>query len=310
MLSYILFIMIVGNTTVKELGTTGIEINFSAEEASAESYSFPEAVWLNKQGEPNTPSLLYKIGIPQGGDVTVTVVSHDETVFRNVVVDPVYYVAVDEEPFQQRETFYASVYKQNRFFPDKLVSVSKPGYFRDLYTVDVRINPVRYNPATKELSVSRNIKLNIRFNGRPRIHRTSDVSYDQIYKQTVDNYGQCKDWRRVMQPRIQNPFAGSAWFKILVEEEGMHKIGYDEIVNAGLDPDQFDPRTMKIYTAPFDVLPRTTPLPDSLDSLIEIPVYVRGEGDGTFDEADYLIFYGYAASHFVPDTEIVWLENG
>jgi hypothetical protein len=179
--------MIVGNTTVKELGTTGIEINFSAEETTAESYSFPEAVWLNKQGEPNTPSLLYKIGIPQDGNVTVTVLSHDETVFRNVAVDPVYYVAVDEEPFHRREDLRGRVYEQNAFFPDSLVVVSRPGYFRDLYTVDVRINPVRYNPVTKELRVSRNIRLNIRFNGRPRIHRTTDVSYDQIYRQTVVN---------------------------------------------------------------------------------------------------------------------------
>ena len=59
---------------------------------------------------------------------------------------------------------------------------------------------------------------------------------------------------------------------------------------------------MKIYTAPFDVLPRTTPLPDSLDSLIEIPVYVRGEGDGTFD--DITIF----TPVYTPGTEDI--ENG
>ena len=133
MFSYILLIMIVGSTTVKELGTTGVEINFSAGEPTAESYSFPEAVWLNKQGEPNTPSLLYKIGIPQGGDVTVTVLGHDEAVFKNVIVDPVYYVAVDEDPSQRGEISYSKVYEQNAFFPDNLVMVSEPGYFRDLY---------------------------------------------------------------------------------------------------------------------------------------------------------------------------------
>ncbi len=310
MLSYILLIMIVGNTTVKELGSRGIEIDFSAAEPTAESYSFPDAVWLNKQGEPNTPSLLYKIGIPQGGNAAVTVLDHDEVVFKNVVVDPVYYVAVEEGPAQKRGRIHSEVYEQNRFFPDDLVVISEPGYFRDLYTVDVRINPVRYNPVTKELRVSRKLRLSVRFSGEPRNQRAVDVSYDQIYKKTIVNFEQCKDWRRVAQSRIQNPFAGATWFKILVQEQGIYRIGYNEIVNAGLDPSQFDPRTMKIYTAPFDVLPRFTPIPDSLDSLIEIPVFVRGEGDGTFDDVDYLIFYGYAASHFVPDTEIVWYENG
>jgi len=310
MFSYALLILVVGATTVNQVGTKGIEITFSFDEFSREEYSFPEAMWFSRQGEPNVPSLSYKVGIPQDGGVEVSVVGYTETVFKDAVVEPAYYVAVDEVAASDAKKFYADVYRQNRYFPDDIIVVSEPGYFRDLYTVDVRVNPVRYNPVTRELRVSRNIKVSIEFKGQPRIRRSVDGAYDQIYSQTVVNYEQCRDWQRIPNPVRRNPFAGSVWFKINARESGLYKIGQEEIRDAGLDPDQFDPRTMKIFTAPFDVLPRTVPLPDSLDSLMEIPSYVHGEDDGVFDAEDYLIFYGYAASHFVPDTGIVWFENG
>lgn len=310
MFSFILLVAIVGSTTIKELGTKGLEITFSADKVTREDFSFSDATWLSEVGEPDLPSLQHKIGIPQDGGVQVTVISHDESIFKDVVIEPAYYVAVSETRDAESPIFRGDVYKQNAFFPDNLIAVSEPGYFRDLYTVDVSINPVRYNPITRELRVSRNIRVKVEFKGLPKTHRTRDGAYDEIYKKTVINYSQCKNWQRVPQPSRQNPFAGAVWFKIEVEDEGMYRIGHDEIRNAGLDPNQFDPRTMKIYTAPFDILPRAVPIPDSLDSLVEIPVYVRGEEDGVFDQNDYLVFYGYPASHFVPDTDIVWFENG
>jgi hypothetical protein len=302
--------MIVGNTTIRELGASGIEITFSSDKVTTEDYAFPDAVWLSKLGEPNLPSLMYKVGIPQDGDVEVTVAGYDEIIFKDVVVDPLYYVAITEDPASASAVPYSDVYQQNDFFPDSLVVVSRPGYFRDLYTVDIRMNPVRYNPVTRELRLAKRLKLNVQFKGQPRIRKSPDRSFDRIYRETVVNYDQCANWRRSPEPDRENPFANATWFKIEVEEDGVYMIGHDEIMAAGLDPDQFDPRTMKIYTAPFDILPREVPLPDSLDSLIEVPVFVQGEEDGVFDQGDHLIFYAYAASHFIPDTGIVWFENG
>jgi hypothetical protein len=310
MFSSILLITLVGSTTIVEHGNRGIDILFSAGKVTREDFSFSDAAWFSKVGEPDLPSLLYRIGIPQDGSVQVNIVSQDELVFKDVVIEPAYYVAVGETQDAASPVFRGEVYGQNAFFPDDIIMVSEPGYFRDLYTVDVRVNPVRYNPVTRELRVSKSLRVSVEFKGISKPRRALDVSYDRIYEKTVVNYNQCKDWRRSPQSSRRNPFAGNTWFKIEVEEEGIYKIGHDEIRNAGLNPEQFDPRTMKVYTAPFDLLPRAVPLPDSLDSLIEISVFVRGEQDGLFDQNDYLIFYGHAASHFVPDTDIVWFENG
>lgn len=310
MISWAVLLLAVGATTVNELGARGVEIVFSADAVSRDAYSFPGAVWLSGHGEPNLPSLRYKIGIPQDGSVTVRIAGHEETILEDVTIEPARYVGVPEGVSRTLPRIRADVYEQDRFFPDSVLWVSEPGYFRDLRTVEIRINPVRYNPVTRRLKVARQLRVVVEFQGQPRIRRSIDRGYEAIYRQTVVNYEQCQDWERLPATARQDPFAGRTWFKIEVDEAGLYRIGQAEITAAGLDPEQFDPRTMKIYTAPFDILPRTVPLPDSLDSLVEVPVYVQGEADGVFDAEDYLVFYGEAASHFLPDTTIVWFENG
>lgn len=305
---FILF-FIIESSAVRELGDYGIEITFSLEELNRQDFSFPEAGWLNNFGEPNLPSVVYKLGIPQDGDIEVKIVENQQEVMRSVMVAPVIPLVIYEPPVPETVNIYGGVYKKNRLFPEDLIQLSSLGYFRDIYTVDVRLNPVRYNPVLKELVVSKRVKLSIKFTKRPKPGPIIDNSFEEIYKRTITNYNQCKMWRREPKPNNNNPFLTGVWFKIEVGEEGIYRLGYDEIKKAGLDPKQFDPKTMKIYSAAFELLPKdvTEPFPDSL---FEIPVYVQGEDDHMFDKEDYLIFYGFPASHFIPDTAIGWFENG
>jgi len=308
MMNLVLLFFIVGTSHIRELGTAGVEISFSLDTLRSIDYSFPDAVWLNREGEPNLPSVVYKLGIPQDGDVEVVVTDYAEEMLRGVTIEPVRYVGIHESPLHETVTVYSEVYKENKFFPKELVEVSQPGYFRDIYTVEVRLNPVRYNPISRELKVSKNVKIAITFKGRPMAKRILDTSFEEIYKRTIVNYEQCRAWRREPKPDYRNGVSG-IWFKIEVDQEGIYRIGYNEIRSAGLVPQQFDPQTMKIYTAAFDLLPADVISPFA-DSLVEISVYVHGEGDHSFDQSDYLVFYGHPASHFVPDSEVGWYENG
>jgi hypothetical protein len=108
---------------------------------------------------------------------------------------------------------------------------------------------------------------------------------------------------------VQNLFATGVWFKIEADSEGLYTIGYNEIQTAGIDPAQFDPRTMKIYAAAFDLLPKTV-TSIFADSLVQVPVFVSGEDDGSFDQGDYVVFYAFPASHLeVANGAIGWYAN-
>ncbi len=309
MVSIFLAIVIISSSNVYALNNNGVEITFSIETLDRHNYSFPEAVWLNNIGEPNLPSVFYRIGIPQDADVEVTVLENREEMIENITIEPVKHVGIYEAPFLDTIDAYGNKYRESEFFPRDMIEVSEPAYYRDIYTVAVRLNPVRYNPVSRKLRVSRYMRIIVKFKGKPREKPIIDTSFDKIYRRIIANYEQCKSWRREPERSAVNPFSTGVWFKIEVDEEGLYRIGYDEIRNSGLDPGQFDPMTMKIYTAAFDLLPKSV-INSFPDSLIEVPVYVEGEDDHTFDSGDYLVFYGFPASHFVPDTAISWFENG
>ncbi|OGC39198.1 hypothetical protein A2Y85_00270 [candidate division WOR-3 bacterium RBG_13_43_14] len=309
MIPVILVVVLCSTIQVKELGQNGIEFSLVIEDQDIEKLDFPGASWLAEEGEPDVPSILYKIGIPQGGNVDIQIIENDETIISNYTVEPVRYVGILEPGPIPLDPSIAK-YKEDVFYPGELYEISKPAYFRDLYTIDLRINPVQYNPVSRQLKISRRLKIRLSHNGIPKIRPTYDQSFDAVYQGTVINFDQCKLWRRDPLPTIlNNPFLTGAWFKIEIGAEGLYQIGHDELRAVNIDPAQFDPRTMKIYSAAFDLLPRdvTSIFPDSM---IEIPIFVEGEGDGSFDRNDKLYFYGFPASHFTVETMIGWYENG
>ncbi len=65
------------------------------------------------------------------------------------------------------------------------------------------------------------------------------------------------------------------YLKLAVIEDAMYRITRTDFTNAGITTTSIDPRTVKVY-----------------NKGAEIPVYFQGEGDGVFDAADYIDFFG------------------
>jgi len=59
----------------------------------------------------------------------------------------------------------------------------------------------------------------------------------------------------------------------------------------GINPDQIDPREIKIYGNGGKMLPQAMNKPRPID-LIENHIYISGEDDGEFNTSDYILFYG------------------
>lgn len=65
------------------------------------------------------------------------------------------------------------------------------------------------------------------------------------------------------------------YLKLYAAEDGFYRISHGDFVQAGVNPSNIDPRTVKV-----------------LFKGNEIPIYFDGEQDGSFDPQDYLDFYG------------------
>lgn len=84
--------------------------------------------------------------------------------------------------------------------------------------------------------------------------------------------------------------ASGKWYKMSLTSTGMYKISYSELSSMGVPVNSINPKNIRLYHNGGGILPVING-DKRHDDLVEIPVYVDGENDGSFDENDYIIFY-------------------
>ena len=99
----------------------------------------------------------------------------------------------------------------------------------------------------------------------------------------------------------RSAMASGDWYKIGLAETGIYKLTASDLSELGIDVSNLDPRKIRIYHNGGGVLPEMNNV-SRPDDLVEVPIYVSGEADGSFDNNDYILFYGRGP--------VVWsLEN-
>lgn len=91
------------------------------------------------------------------------------------------------------------------------------------------------------------------------------------------------------------------WFKISVTEDGIYKIDRNFLAGLGIDVENLNPQHINIYGNGDGLLPKLNSAPRT-DDLAKNAVQVIGESDGSFDEGDYILFYGWGPHR--------WYANG
>ena len=65
------------------------------------------------------------------------------------------------------------------------------------------------------------------------------------------------------------------YLKLYVIDDGIYRINKSDFINAGVNPNTIDPRTVKVFY-----------------NGNQIPIFFYGESDGIFNDTDYFDFYG------------------
>jgi hypothetical protein len=118
-------------------------------------------------------------------------------------------------------------------------------------------------------------------------------------KDAVINYSTAQKWGMKDTERSQgfNKIADNSllssgtWYKFIAPTEGIYKIDYNSLSSFGIDPNNVDPRTIRIFNNGGFQLSEAINIPRNPD-LNEIAIQVIGESDGKFDANDYILFYG------------------
>lgn len=87
------------------------------------------------------------------------------------------------------------------------------------------------------------------------------------------------------------------WYKIRVSESGIYKLDKSFLNGMGLNTKSIDPRNIQVFGNAGGMLPQANSA-SRLDDLKENAIQVVGESDGSFDNGDYVLFYG-ESSHQV-----------
>nr|MDA3860846.1 hypothetical protein [Melioribacteraceae bacterium] len=223
------------------------------------------------------------VGVPSEFGSTIQVLSTQHSIINGKV-----------SPIRGDKKITATEIKtaEDSFINQELVRFGNFGFARELPLQDVLISPVQYNIETDEITLYNKIVVRVNFGVVPP--NTKEIKSSPL-KNIVANYNIAKNWGRVESKlRKSNPnsvkFEGT-WYKFKATEEGIYKISRSELISLGIDAASVDPRTIKIFnnggSALSEKVLSTTPY-----GMIENAIYISGEDDGSFDENDYILFYG------------------
>lgn len=100
-------------------------------------------------------------------------------------------------------------------------------------------------------------------------------------------------------------------YKIATNEYGIHKLDFNFLNDLGVDMNNVDPKSIKIYGNGGGKLAGSNSISRHHD-LVENAIFINGENDGSFDANDYILFYAEGADKKVFDeatNTFYWEKN-
>jgi hypothetical protein len=161
--------------TLESATSSGVDINFSIKEFEISDIDIngtmmkrivlPKVFLPNDAGMPDLPGDGRYIAVPQGADITYQIVSSRTDVYTDIEVAPAPRIPkdTDDGPLQYKKN--EMVYSSNEFYPGSPVILSTPKKVRGVDARLIGITPFQYNPVTKELTVYRDMKVQVSFIG-------------------------------------------------------------------------------------------------------------------------------------------------
>jgi hypothetical protein len=191
------------------------------------------------------------------------------------------------------------------------IQVTKQGTLRGAPLFSLTVFPIRINPTDQTVSFTSRLVVEL------TVEQSNTLQSFQSVNRSVNESKLLQSLLLNQRPPAfkiestisqatagQQPYVPGR-FKILIDEQGLYKITYDDLVEADYPVGQVDTRKLRL-----------------LNRGREIPLYFNGGGDGSFDSGDYFEFWAEEyVSDFVQsipdmrrdpfnDTNVYWLEQG
>src|SRR5262249_13862987 len=172
--------------------------------------------------------------------------------------------------------------KVGTVYPQDTIRISQPKVFRDVTYVDVLVFPTQWQSGRVKLARSASFDLTFSKAGismpvmKPEIAKLYDHFFANSWK---DKGGASPAARSFATPTTTPwlpPASGSTIYKIKVRKDGIYKLDQN-FISTHTSWTTFDPQNLRL-----------------INNGNEIPIYISGEADHSFDSGDAIYFYGKA----------------
>ncbi|MCL5031026.1 MAG: C25 family cysteine peptidase, partial [Bacteroidetes bacterium] len=240
---------------------------------------------IQNEGEPGSPRLksyTFLISIPPGEKVQVSLYNVEHKITTNY--SPLINTKLNlrDSLFSYESVQLSEKYFKTDFCPSEEFEVLDYFWIKDSYCCAVKLNEFRYNWKRRELQEITDGELKIEFiqDKQKKIAPSKQSKIeDPTLKKLVSNYNDGLKFSSVPQRKISDTLDkwinySKEYVKLAIIQDGIYRIGYDDLVKYGLNPDEIDPSRIKIFLKGK-----------------QIPIFVQGENDIKFNIGDFVEFW-------------------
>jgi len=300
-------ILLSGVPQILKSDASGITVSFEVEEwqvssVSSEGHSFVQLDFFGKQviEEPGKPAIPYHtatIGIPIGAKISARIVRIESETLSNAKLIPHSTYRFSESISKSERIPDNSIYQKSAAFPQNLMEVSEPGWFRDQQVIDLRVAAAKYEPGSNSIEKLNKVIVRIDFEGGSRVEFTSarSANEERWRRSAILNYEDAIKWQKPRKSQTslaKNNVRESMFYTFEITEDGIYKIdgALLESKVSGLNLQDINPDKIRLYNNGGQEIARNL-LDERPDGLLENAIIVNDGGDGRFDKDDFILFY-------------------
>ena len=290
------------------------------DDQACQSVSITDLIQSELPGLPALPVKGTMIGIPEDAQPSIQILEAESTSLpgKHDLCPSAKPILIRTSQGTMEQTGYSyergPAYQINAWTPSANAELVSMGYIRSQRFAQIRINPIQYNPVTGEVRYYSRIRIEVKFHSNDMKQAESLLNseqaesssyidegyFEESLQDTLLNYEQARTWRSQPSASAQAdilaaPLSTPA-YKLLVDEDGIYQVSYEDLLAAGVITETLD-----------GIEPLTFQLFNQAD---EVALYVDPGMDSTFDPGDYFLFYGQKANTKYTDTNVYWLYWG
>ncbi len=239
---------------------------------------------FSKKGKYKLYSPHFVFAIPPKTVPNIKVVEKKERIYKNVI--PSLNAGIKRKDDSTLVPVTTETLFDDSYTIPKDVEIENYFWYRDFYCVSIKINAQKYYPDKNEISEINEIKLKFKFKNNEIKTNFNYVveneNFNIIFKDLFANYKLSTQFRSEM-PTDLIPDTTAQWIdfdadyiKISIVEDGIYRFYGTDIIKAGYNLNDINPGSLKLF-----------------ESGKELHIVVNDGNDGSFDESDYIEFWGH-----------------